>query len=529
MKKQRSINSDREQSFVRDLESKISQQEEVIGSKEAQLADLQSRFTVQQREIKNLAASNDERLKLRDEFDAVKRELEKQSRKANTAENYMKKLQASQGIEKERDSLRQELQDACRTAVATEKLRQENLALKKSNDETSRTLSQIEQEFEELRITNKQLRMTRDSALQQVDTLTERFAQDQETIAELKERQNEPTDLSSPKDHGGLEEELRASSKHEEQLYTSQILISCLKELTRDRRIRLVNLERQNQQLESDLADRDTKFVALEKRAANMEASSTDHYTQVQKLCQEILVLQTSLNQVQQGYPIEGSVHLHQNEEVSTHISQSTEVFKRMRDHVKAAEAEKTKLKDELHVLQAEFASLQSDRETSNQNHITLSDLNIDLLIGSLANTDQGSMLDGLGKQRAKDTSQQQVEINALKRQNRALQAKLDNQAEQNRIQEPTKSASNHTQQSLVDILQVTSAGQNVEKFSELSASKIDNGRERNAKQQEVRHQMSCSATTFSSVSFSGIVKPTKTLEPPSFFQRLSKKFQANN
>ena len=513
---------------MRDLESKISLQEEVISSKEAQLTDLQSNVAIQQREIRKLSTSNDERLKLRDELDAVKRELEKQSRKANTAENYMKKLQASQGVEKERDLLRQELEDARHIAMASEKLRQENLALRKSNDETSHTLSQIEQEFEELRVTNKQLRVTRDGALQQVNTLTERFAQDQETIAELKDRQGESIDPSSPNDYGGLEGELQTSSKHEEEMYSSHVLITWLRVLTKDRKKRVATLERQNQQLEADLADRDARVLTLEKHAANTEASSSDRYTQIQELRQENIVLQTSLTQVQQGHPVEGFVHLDANKKIFAHSDQSTEVFKRMRDQLKATKAEKTELKDELGVLAAELKSLKGDRESSIQNHLILSELHVDLLEGSLVNKDKANTLEDCYKQRTMENFQLQIETNTLRKQNRALQASLENQAEQTRHHGTIGSTSNNANQDLANILQVASPGQDVEKFSEVSAGKIDNSRERSSKQQEVRYQISCSNTAFSSVPLSNSAESARPSER-CFLQRLSKKLRAND
>ena len=445
LRKQKSVSSDWEHSSMRELESKISHQEETIGSKDAQLSNLQSSMTAQQREIKKLVASNEDRLKLRDELDAMKRELEIQSRKANTADNYMRKLQASQAMEKERDSLRQELERVRSIADGAEKSRQENMALRKSNDETSRTLSQIEQDFEELRKTNKQLRLTRDSAVQQVDALTERFAQDQETIAELRDGHGETMDSFSPRENQGLEGELLESSRFEDDMYASRALIRWLRVLTLDRKTRLAALEKQNHQVSCEVADKDMKIRTLQRQLEHTEASCIDRHMTIQHLRQENSTLQTSLTQVQQGHPVEGSVHLNLVKVHSAHNCQSTEVYKRMREQLKAAEADKAKVKEDLAILHAEHEILQHDRELSSQNQFILSSSNIDLLQGSLVTMNNVSMLDGLKKE------------------------------------------SNPPNQDLAEIINAASPGRDIDSRGTAYVNVIDNSRRRSAKDEEVR------------------------------------------
>ena len=432
---------------MRSLEAKISQQEEMISSKEAQLDNLQSSMTVQQRENKKLAALDEDRLKLSDELDAIKRDLERQSRKANTADNYMRKLQASQAVEKERDSLRQELESVQNKAAASEKIRQENIALRKSNEETSRTLSQIEQEYEELRLNNRQLRMTRDSAVQQLDALTERFAQDQETIAELRDRHGEIMKPSSPGEYRGLKGELVDSFKHEEDMYTSRVLIRWLRILTLHRETRFAVLQKQNHQLSSESADKNGQIATLRTQLEHTEAVSIDRYTHIQKIQQENIALQTILSKVQQGHPIEGSVNFKDLLQLhSAHRYQSTEVYKRMREQLKAAESDKARITDDLAILHAERESLQSDCESSSQNQSILCDLSIDLLQGSLVNMDKSSMFDALKKQ------------------------------------------DGPTNPDLADIIKATSPSRDFKTRGDAYVNIIDNSRERNAKHEKVRY-----------------------------------------
>ena len=311
LKKARSMASDREQSSMKDLETKISQQEESLASKDNQMSKHQSDIAELQRERRRLLVSDEKLQKLQDEYDVMKVELERQTRKGNTADKYMQKLQANQGLERERDTLRQELDDA-RTQLSTlGKIRQENAALQKSNDEASRTLSQIEQEHEELRMTKKQLRVNYDSLARQVDALNERFAQDQETIAELRERNGGSDAMLSPRImNGGLEGELHETSKNEDQM-----------------RSMISELQRQNQKLISDISDKDAKNNTLQRQLNIAIESSAEHTGQVGSLREEIIALQTSLTEVREGHPIEGTV-----------------TFRKMREQLKAEEQKRLNL-----------------------------------------------------------------------------------------------------------------------------------------------------------------------------------------
>ena len=315
LKKAKSMSSDRDHSSIKDLETKISQQEETIASNESQMSKLQEDFAELQRVNKKHSSARDSASQLQDEIDVMKIEMEKQTRKANTADKYMQKLQASQGVEKERDSLRQELEEVRAKLAGTAKLQQENAALQQSNDESSRILSQIEQEHDELRMTKKQLRVNYDSLARQVDALNERFAQDQETIADLRDR-NGVSDRtsSSAAVNGGLEGELNETSKHEDQM-----------------KKQIAELEKKKHQLESDVQEKDAKKNTLQRQLNIAMEKSADHSGQVQALREEVLTLETSLAEVREGHPIEG-----------------TATFKRMREQVKAEEQKRLNLEQDV-------------------------------------------------------------------------------------------------------------------------------------------------------------------------------------
>ena len=205
------VQTRREQSSVRELESKISQQEELIGSYEAKVSKAQATSDELERVKSILTATAEALQKLQDEFDAMKSDLDKQSRKANTADKYMRKLQNASIIERERDMLKFSLEEMRNQLSSQDKLHLDNRALLKTNDEVSRVLAQIERENEDLRITNKQLRLNGEDLAQQLKLWEERKTQDQDT-----DKESVP---GSPTALDVLENELSISSLQTHQMY----------------------------------------------------------------------------------------------------------------------------------------------------------------------------------------------------------------------------------------------------------------------------------------------------------------------
>jgi len=533
LKKQRSVNNDREQSTLRELESKISQQEEVIASHEIQLAKSHTHVTELQRENRKLNSSSEKIQKLEDELDVMKADLERQTRKANTADKYMQKLQSSQSIEKERDSLRQEVGDMRTRLLGADKLRHENLALQKSNDESSRTLSQIEQEHEELRMTKKQLRMNYDSLTHQVDALNERFAQDQETIADLKDRHVGSESQASPSmANGGLEGELAETSKHEEQMQVVYALMTWMRTLTSNRKSRIVELEKENQRLLSDANSKEAESQVAKRQLENAQDSSADQYAQTQRLRQEILSLQTSLGQVRQGHPIEGSVHPQRKNMGRTHNYYSTETFRKMRDQVKAEAKRSAGLEEELLIANKNLEMARNDRMLSSESHYMMTSLNIDLLEESLIDKPKLEMVKEVTQQTAAALIELESEHQALQKRHQRQQEDFDKRTEaqcvvsrdEPQLQGEVNVAMGDLNNSeLRDLIQQASSGMSVDSVSDAIVTKIENGRERLAKQQKVEEQISFSEAAFETVRLAQEIKITAP-PTPSRLQRVSKK-----
>ena len=316
LKKLSAISNQREQSSVKELEFKISQQEELIGSQEAGLSKLRSVLTELQRENQRFVRTDDKLQKLQDEYDATRSELERQSRKANTVEKYMQKVQSAQITEKERDRLKQELEDARRQLSSSSNLRLENLALQKTNSEVSRTLAQIEREYEEMRITNRQLRVQRDELARRNDDLEERAAQDDEGVAGLGGKHAENEISKSPTTDGVLENELSESSTTSRDMFVGIPFTQSNKLTDFCREQQILALQEDKQRHISEISDLRAASATSNTSTAAKETSPTDHSSQNQRLRQEIVALQDSLKEASAKYAeLEGSLPVSQDKE----------------------------------------------------------------------------------------------------------------------------------------------------------------------------------------------------------------------
>ena len=468
------------------MELQISSYEETIAGHEAQLDKATTTISDLQRQNQALVALSDEVTPLKDEVAVLKKDLMEQTKKANTANNYMKKLQASREVEKERDTLRGELDetknDLASAGKIADKLREENFNLRRSDDERSRTLSLIEREYDELRITKKQLRDSREDLLQQVKMLNDRVAQDQETIADLRERAGGLSSPTSPQETNGLEKELQDKSRLEDDTYATSTVLWAMKILTRFRKRRIINLEKEKQQLHTDVANRDEHLATLRQQLESSRKSAAEDANKFQETRQENIALQASLTQVHGGHPIEGLVAPSIHVDPPAHDCESTEIFKRMRDKVKAAESQQNSLQQEANRSREELESLRSDRTSSFQNHHILSDLSIDLLQDSMVDKTKLEMLDELKRQTAQELVKVRAERDDLKQQNNHLQAQIDGRTEKTHFAK------------MAEILKAASPVQEVNVQGDAYADSIQSARERTAKQTEVSQHSEAAA-----------------------------------
>lgn len=445
LKKLTARNNERDHRSVRELETKISQQEEIIGRQEAQINEDRSKEAEMQRRLKKLDAAEDRLQNLQDDFDVQKVELEHQTKKANAGEKYKQKVQASQKIEKERDSLRNELNEARSKLEEAGNLRRVNSKLQQENREISQTLSRSERDNTELRET-KQAYLSEINRLQHDSkSLRDALARSQDRIAEMEETQRSPERKSSV--DGGLDSELAEALNHQEEM-----------------KARISELEKQVRQLNSDVNDKDKTVAMLQGQLNGAQEDSADRYEKGLRLQQEISVLQSSLTEVRQGLPIEG-----------------TETFKEMCAKIKAEQKKCAHLEERLSVAQKALEAAESDR--------------------ALAEKPKLQIIEEVRMQTSLAMRQLQSEYDALrKRHNRMNDMFIDLTEERNAAWRESHEALmakgeigmqadayNQTLQEASELLRqaATTKSSDPSKDIEVYANKIEEGRERLAKAQK--------------------------------------------
>lgn len=441
------LHNEREQRSVKDLETKISQLEEVIGRQEIEINEYRSKEADMQRKIKKLDAADDRLQNLQDDFDVQKVELEHQTKKANAGEKYKHKVQASQNVEKERDSARKELNEARSRLEEAGNLRRGNVKLQQENREISQTLSRSERDNTELRET-KQAYLSEINRLQHGSkSLRDALAQAQDRITDLEERYGGPERHSSVDD--GLDSELAEALNHEQEMKT-----------------RITELEKQVRQLTSDASDKESKLVMLQGQLDSAQDDSADQYKQVLMIRKEMSVLQASLTEVRQGNPIEG-----------------TETFNRMREQVKAQQKQCASFEERLSAAQKRLEAAESDRDLIDKPKLQV--IEEVRAQNSLAMRQLQSEHDALRKRHSR---LQDMFVDLTEERNDAWREGHEILIEKTAI-EAKADADSQTLQESTDILRQAatetpeSIGQS--KGIEIYASKIEEGRERLAKAQK--------------------------------------------
>lgn len=504
LKKLTTMHNESEQRSVKELETKISQQEEVIGRQETQINEHRSKKAEMQRRLKKLDAADDRLQNLQDDFDVQKVELEHQTKRANAGEKYKQKVQASQNVEKERDSLRKELTEARSRLEEAGNFRRDNTKLQQENREISQTLSRSERD-------NTELRETKQAYLSEINrlhhdskSLRDALAQSQDRITDLEERHGGP-ERPSPLDDG-LESELAEALNHEEQMQVASTVLLWTRVLMSSRKIRITELEKQVRQLTSDASDKDTKLVMLQGQLDSAQEDSADQYKDALQTRQEISVLRSSLTEVKQGHSIEGSVSAVSLVDLVAYDVKSTETFKRLREQVKAQQKRCAHLEEKLTVAEKDLEAAERDRMSSFENHCMLTDLTIDLFEGELVDKPKLQVVEEIRVQNSLALRQLQSEHDALrKRHSRLNDMFVDLTEERNDAWreshealmakseiEARAEANGQTLQETTDILRQAAKAELIgqSKGIEVYANKIEEGRQRLAKAQKVRKEI---------------------------------------
>lgn len=540
LKKLTSAHNYRDKWSPRELEDKISQQEEIIRGNESQIKEFESREAELRRRANKFSDTESKLREKEDEFDIQKRELENQTKMANAGEKYKQKVQACQAIEKERDSLRSQLEEARPKLKAYEEIRRHNTKLEKENQEIHRALSGSERDNSQLRETKQSVIAENDRLRHESTAMREALAKNLERIADLEDGSGGSEIHSSPTVvNGGLESEIIETFKHEQQMQVAGTLLWWARGLMKARKTRISELEKENGQLASIVSEKDNKATVLQRQLDNVQDLSADQSGKEQRLRQDISSLESSITDVRQGHPIEGSVSPAPNIVDLAHAFESTEIFRRLRAQLKDEQKKRSELEEKL-----EVANI--DRMSAFERHCMMADLNIDLLEGELVGKPKLETVEEVKRQYSIAPTQLQSEHDALWKRYNRLQEDHDKLWEERnqawrlsydtvvaKAQEDSQNmATRHAHQQLTQFIMQASkdtaesiknstdvSQQNLQiitaKIEEGYASQIDGSRERIANAQQVDKQLfasngtfiASSPPTFNSPSFQGVRK----------------------
>lgn len=271
-------------------------------------------------------------------------------KKANLAERYKKKLQATQDLQKQYEDLVEEFNEVRQQFSIADKDRQQVAGLLQANEEYKRILPKIEQDRHELQMMKKQLEFDNAALAQRWDDANEQHARDQESIATLTDKLGdyELSQASKSIESNGLASEIEKSTRIEAQLQVALALLNWTKLISGSRRAKVTKLETEYQQLKATNALEVSKNTALQGVLDNTIKSHEQIDRKNLEVYQEKLMLESFVATVEQGDPIQRYTVESTPEDRHAHDVTSTEVFKKMRDQVSKEQKRSAVLEAEL-------------------------------------------------------------------------------------------------------------------------------------------------------------------------------------
>ncbi|PLB39203.1 putative microtubule binding protein HOOK3 [Aspergillus candidus] len=170
------------------LESRSRQQEDIIAAQEARLSAAQDEVDSLQMSVESLRVKNERYQRLQDDYDVLKTERDQFARKANAAEKYRSKLQASQDFEKENQALKNQIKDIQQQLKDADAQQRRATERDVELEEYKRVLPRIEQECSEMQSLKKQFEFNNHALTERLSSAEEQRERDDALISELRER-----------------------------------------------------------------------------------------------------------------------------------------------------------------------------------------------------------------------------------------------------------------------------------------------------------------------------------------------------
>ncbi|KAJ6032447.1 hypothetical protein N7540_003179 [Penicillium herquei] len=208
------------------LESKTRQQDDLIASQEAKLTAAQDEIDSLRMTVESLKVKNQRYQKLQDDYDELRTDRDQLARKANAAEKYRQKLQASQDFEKENQTLKNQIKDLQQQLKESDSAQRWTSERDVELEEYRKLLPRIEQECNEIQNLKKQLEFNNHALTERLESADEQHERDDALIGELRERLRELEGLpgspspgsETPKLQGTLSKDFESMSMKDSQL-----------------------------------------------------------------------------------------------------------------------------------------------------------------------------------------------------------------------------------------------------------------------------------------------------------------------
>ncbi|KAJ5710688.1 hypothetical protein N7488_004844 [Penicillium malachiteum] len=208
------------------LESKTRQQDDLIASQEAKLTAAQDEIDSLRMTVESLKVKNQRYQKLQDDYDELRTDRDQLARKANAAEKYRQKLQASQDFEKENQTLKNQIKDLQQQLKESDSQQRWTSERDVELEEYRKLLPRIEQECNEIQNLKKQLEFNNHALTERLESADEQHERDDALIGELRERLRELEGLpgspspgsETPKLQGTLSKDFESMSMKDSQL-----------------------------------------------------------------------------------------------------------------------------------------------------------------------------------------------------------------------------------------------------------------------------------------------------------------------
>ncbi|KAF2092928.1 hypothetical protein NA57DRAFT_23428, partial [Rhizodiscina lignyota] len=202
-----------------DYRSKSQSERDYIAELESDLQFNKSKVEEQDRQIERLKEDATTKQQLRDELQLAKAECDELASKAKATENLKKKIQVLQDDAKSAASLRSQLQAANEKLEELEPLRDENIMLRKANEESAKAIANGEQAVFDQKTARQHKEHEYNVLLQKYDQQKDMNARLMETIREQEEHIRDSGNQGGDGERlESLDDELEATEKSQQVL-----------------------------------------------------------------------------------------------------------------------------------------------------------------------------------------------------------------------------------------------------------------------------------------------------------------------